>query len=627
VSELVARTRIPAAEAAPRAPARRAAAGAAEETLNARSAVAAQALHSKMLSSRPAGPRPRPSDNRLPDALETDAMNAARGSRAAGPALPVQRKLIIGDTAYGADDAPDGQAQADPEAERDRRGAAVEEAFQDFVRDHRRTIVNLSAGGAFKAAENGFRRLIASAGEYEFTDIDGLLAAAQSVADENADMPAAGQEAETVGPFPGAQMAWMQNRQVLYFQENVNLTEAGSVPVASARAYAGGGGTRAEGRPTITVRYRKGNPQVTIPYQTSDFKYYVKLANFGWDQQASKPVSEEIAVDKAVAVRKADARGRSSKNPFIFWLVAPPPDSVSSFTIPPHLIEQNYSPVRPGSWFPASALHGDGSIDYRPEPDWVTKDRFGEHPATDYGLWLPKAAPSVADDEANAARRWIRKEPKKQSSISRPSDPKRAPNPYAGPATDAGADLDRDEQAQFRTTAFEWCHLIGHGDGGREEFANFVVGTEAVNTEQLALEGALRPYRGQLASIGWAIRLDVEAALRMRIGQAQYDPEDPHANVADSIQYSISFTYTGREASRFSSTADRLVLSRKMSARRRAIFLQEVVVIEKMVRDRISAQLAPLQEQYRASAGAAAAGDAASSNGAAMDEATSSPSQ
>lgn len=34
----------------------------------------------------------------------------------------------------------------------------------------------------------------------------------------------------------------------------------------------------------------------------------------------------------------------------------------------------------------------------------------------------------------------------------------------------------------------EWCHLLGHGDGGIEELGNFVSGSKHCNTEQLAIE-------------------------------------------------------------------------------------------------------------------------------------------
>jgi hypothetical protein len=38
----------------------------------------------------------------------------------------------------------------------------------------------------------------------------------------------------------------------------------------------------------------------------------------------------------------------------------------------------------------------------------------------------------------------------------------------------------------------EWCHLLGHGDGGQERLGNFVAGSYHCNTEQLAMEQGLR---------------------------------------------------------------------------------------------------------------------------------------
>jgi hypothetical protein len=64
-----------------------------------------------------------------------------------------------------------------------------------------------------------------------------------------------------------------------------------------------------------------------------------------------------------------------------------------------------------------------------------------------------------------------------------------------------------------RLASHEWCHLIGDGDNGPSEFRNLVVGTNAVNTEQLAMETALREYRNRFDGLGYAIRLTVKAVL------------------------------------------------------------------------------------------------------------------
>ena len=58
---------------------------------------------------------------------------------------------------------------------------------------------------------------------------------------------------------------------------------------------------------------------------------------------------------------------------------------------------------------------------------------------------------------------------------------------------------------------YEWCHLIGDGDNGPSDFENLVIGTNAVNTEQLAMEMALRQHVRSLRSVGYGVRLTVTA--------------------------------------------------------------------------------------------------------------------
>jgi hypothetical protein len=48
--------------------------------------------------------------------------------------------------------------------------------------------------------------------------------------------------------------------------------------------------------------------------------------------------------------------------------------------------------------------------------------------------------------------------------------------------------LDGTQQGIELRTNQEWCHLLGHGDGGKEELGNFVSGSKHCNTEQLAIE-------------------------------------------------------------------------------------------------------------------------------------------
>ena len=58
------------------------------------------------------------------------------------------------------------------------------------------------------------------------------------------------------------------------------------------------------------------------------------------------------------------------------------------------------------------------------------------------------------------------------------------------------ADPTDPNRGKLRTTQ-EWCHLFGHGDGGREYPGNFVAGSKHCNTEQLALELSQRLFRAK----------------------------------------------------------------------------------------------------------------------------------
>jgi hypothetical protein len=56
-------------------------------------------------------------------------------------------------------------------------------------------------------------------------------------------------------------------------------------------------------------------------------------------------------------------------------------------------------------------------------------------------------------------------------------------------------ELDADGKVTQLRTQQEWCHLIGHGDGGPEVPENFVSGSNHCNTEQLAIESGERTAR------------------------------------------------------------------------------------------------------------------------------------
>lgn len=62
---------------------------------------------------------------------------------------------------------------------------------------------------------------------------------------------------------------------------------------------------------------------------------------------------------------------------------------------------------------------------------------------------------------------------------------------------------------QGHLASHEYCHLIGDGDGGLCDRRNLVVGTNSVNTEQLAMEETLRPFRPKFRQLGCSVMLDV----------------------------------------------------------------------------------------------------------------------
>ena len=87
----------------------------------------------------------------------------------------------------------------------------------------------------------------------------------------------------------------------------------------------------------------------------------------------------------------------------------------------------------------------------------------------------------------------------------------------------------------------EYCHLVGDGDSGECSADNLVVGTSGVNTEQLAMEETLRPYRPRLCRLGYALRLTVTAIVG-GTPLKKDDPKDsdwPQDQMASFIRYEM----------------------------------------------------------------------------------------
>ncbi len=89
----------------------------------------------------------------------------------------------------------------------------------------------------------------------------------------------------------------------------------------------------------------------------------------------------------------------------------------------------------------------------------------------------------------------------------------------------------------------EYCHLVGDGDSGDCKAENLVVGTNGVNTEQLAMEETLRPYRPLLRRLGYGLRLTVTATIDDTPfyfeGLNPFDPPWASQSIAEWIQYAI----------------------------------------------------------------------------------------
>jgi len=73
--------------------------------------------------------------------------------------------------------------------------------------------------------------------------------------------------------------------------------------------------------------------------------------------------------------------------------------------------------------------------------------------------------------------------------------------PRRKPAPPSATEIAR---ASLRTEQ-EWCHLVGHGDGGDEVFENFISGSKHCNTEQLAIETGQRTARRTYGQAGDAV--------------------------------------------------------------------------------------------------------------------------
>ncbi|MFJ8658779.1 DUF4157 domain-containing protein [Streptomyces sp. NPDC093795] len=130
---------------------------------------------------------------------------------------------------------------------------------------------------------------------------------------------------------------------------------------------------------------------------------------------------------------------------------------------------------------------------------------------------------------------------------------------------------------------YEWCHLIGDGDSGPNIPENLVIGTNAVNTEQLAMEIGLRRYVRQLDTRGYGIELRVRAT--MVDAPEHQNPDAPNILngaplMADWISYEITIVGPGQRHP---------VHRQIMDAARGTITESEFVFLQTAVEQRIRA--------------------------------------
>ncbi|MGW1212316.1 eCIS core domain-containing protein [Streptomyces sp. NPDC002499] len=158
--------------------------------------------------------------------------------------------------------------------------------------------------------------------------------------------------------------------------------------------------------------------------------------------------------------------------------------------------------------------------------------------------------------------------------------------------------------ANGRLASHEWCHLIGDGDNGPTVFQNLVVGTNAVNSEQLAMETALRDFRQRLLGLGYAIRLNVEAIVERTEAESPGMPGGAY-NKADWISFAIDVIEDpGRGAGSAEVIRARSVSGpvhrQIMDAQRGTITESEFTSLHNQVRNKLRSVHAELREAQEA---------------------------
>ncbi len=131
-----------------------------------------------------------------------------------------------------------------------------------------------------------------------------------------------------------------------------------------------------------------------------------------------------------------------------------------------------------------------------------------------------------------------------------------------------------------KLASHEWCHLVGDGDRGPCAPDNLVVGTNSVNTEQLAIEVGLRDRRHRLKKLGYDIWIDASA-----YGREVDLPNGKKALVAESIRYHVYLTPSGKPQPQED------VIDHIMNAERGSITTLEFQSLERLIKLKLNTKI------------------------------------
>jgi len=296
-------------------------------------------------------------------------------------------------------------------------------------------------------------------------------------------------------------------------------------------------------------------------YASGEYRYYVQMLN-----KAKPGVVPTLAKEPFTLRRRAAGGGSSSKgrsyrgtqgffpNPD-YWQKRKPDDSV------PKPASRKATPTMAAILelrdAKDAATHGLVPQDAGPAEPWV----FCVPDAFDNAKAAPDARQAgnprrqrkqVGDFDKEASDKQVMRATVYQTRTpaQKRGDAGREPQTAAGGAPASawmGAKTDKAPgpayaASQGQLGSHEYCHLVGDGDSGDCSRQNLVVGTSGVNTEQLAMEETLRPFRPRLRALGYALRLSVTAIVSgtpFRNDDVKSKKDWPQDQMAEFIRYEM----------------------------------------------------------------------------------------